>query len=136
MAIVEVVQPPEPPKTYKIVEIPEVKFIYPEWLIDRSGTNTYPSYPYQCTRYAKDKRPDLPNQLGNADGWYQYLKAQGWPVGEEPLVGAIAQSRRGMHVAYVERVEGDLVYLSERNYDYRGSYRERWAHASDFVYIY
>lgn len=136
MAIVALQEPVEPPKTYEIVELPEIKFIYPEALVDRSGTNTYPSRPFQCTRYAKEKRPDIPNQLGNADKWYQYLKSQGWPVGEEPLVGAIAQTKRGMHVSYVEQVDGDMIYISERNYDYRGSYRERWVPAQSYYFIY
>lgn len=97
-----------------------------------TGLNGYEYH--QCTWYAKSRRPDLPNNLGNADTWYINAQAQGFAVGLVPRVGAIGQ--QGMHVVYIEQVKGNQVYLSERNYDYNGSYRERWANASDFVYIY
>ncbi len=119
---------------YELKEAAEVDFIRPVEAVDSSGDNTYPAYPFQCTRYAKQKRPDIPNNLGNANLWYYRLKAMGWPVGLEPRAGAIGQ--QGMHVVYIEKVEGDRVYLSERNWDYHGSYRERWADASSFLYIY
>lgn len=89
---------------------------------------------HSCTWYAKSRRPDLPNNLGNADTWYINAQAQGFAVGSMPRVGAVGQ--QGMHVVYIEKVKGNQVYLSERNYDFNGSYRERWANASDFLYIY
>jgi len=89
---------------------------------------------HQCTWYAKSRRPDLPNNLGNANTWYMNAQAQGFAVGSTPRVGAVGQ--QGMHVVYIEQVKGNQVYLSERNYDFNGSYRERWANASDFTYIY
>jgi surface antigen len=129
-AIVAIVEAPVAPVLPPIVELPEIDYIRP---LDASNEpNTYPRF--QCTWWAKEKRPDIPNYLGNANLWFNKLKAIKWPVGYEPRVNAIAQ--RGMHVAYTERVEGGMVYISERNYDYRGSYRERWAKASDFLYIY
>jgi surface antigen len=95
--------------------------------------NTYtPGY---CTWYAKNKRPDLPNNLGNADTWVSRARAQGIPTGSAPRVGAIGQ--RGMHVVYVERVNSDgTVYISEMNR--RGLYvvSTRTVPASDFMYIY
>jgi len=98
------------------------------------GSNEYPAG--QCTRYIKDMRPDIPNHLGNANKWFNALKSLGWEVGYEPRVGAIGQSIYGVHVVYIHEVSGSQVYLSERNYDYQGSYRERWANASGFKYIY
>jgi len=89
---------------------------------------------HQCTWYAKSRRPDLPNNLGNADTWVVNASAQGFATGSTPRAGAVGQ--QGMHVVYIERVKGNQVYLSDRNYDYNGSYRERWANASDFLYIY
>lgn len=112
-------------------EIPELELKLPEPPITSSG-NTYPIG--QCTQYAKARRPDIPNNLGNADMWYSNLQSMGWSVGTEPRPGAIGQ--QGMHVVYVEQVKGNKVYISERNWDYAGSYRERWADASDFLYIY
>lgn len=88
----------------------------------------------QCTYYAKQKRPDLPNNLGNANTWVIRARAQGIPTGSVPKVGAIGQ--RGMHVVYLEKVEGNRIYISELNYDYNCGFRYRWANASDFLYIY
>ena len=44
--------------------------------------------------------------------------------------------KSGNHVVYIERVDGDQVYISERNYDRRGSYRETWMPANKYNYIY
>lgn len=92
----------------------------------------------QCTAYAKDRRPDLPNSLGSANTWYSRAKAQGIPVGSVPKVGAIAWAKTGyMHVAYVERVNGDgTIFISEQNYKGRYVVSTRTAPASDFLYIY
>lgn len=100
----------------------------------QNSPNNYPVG--QCTHYAKSRRPDLPNSLGDARYWYGALASMGWSVGLTPQAGAIGQSKTGNHVVYIEKVEGSQVYLSERNYDYNGSYRERWAPASSFYYIY
>jgi len=89
----------------------------------------------QCTWYAKSKRPDLPNNLGNANTWVERASAQGIATGSTPRAGAIGQ--QGMHVVYIEAVNNDgTVYLSEMNYDYNGGFRYRTANASDFMYIY
>lgn len=79
-----------------------------------SNGNTY-SYGY-CTWHVKNLRPDLPNNLGNADTWYYRAQAQGLPTGTTPQVGAAAQTRGSMHVAYVTAVNGDgTVTVSEMN---------------------
>lgn len=101
-----------------------------------SAGNTYA--PGNCTWYAKSKRPDLPNNLGNANTWYQNAAAQGFNVGTAPKKGAIAQAINEMHVAYVEGVslDGSTVTISEMNYG--GLYRmnTRTVPASQFIYIY
>jgi surface antigen len=97
-----------------------------------SGNTYAPGY---CTWYAKNMRPDLPNNLGNANTWVSRAAAQGIPTGSTPRVGAIGQ--QGMHVVYVERVNGDgTVFISEMNY--RGLYvtSTRTVAASSFTYIY
>lgn len=105
----------------------------PKMIRGGSGGNTYsPGY---CTWYAKNKRPDLPNNLGNANTWVSRAAAQGIPTGSAPRVGAIGQ--QGMHVVYVERVNGDgTVTISEMNY--RGLYvvSTRTVSAGSFMYIY
>lgn len=98
-----------------------------------SGGNTYQRG--QCTWYAKSRRPDLPNNLGNSISWVVNAARQGIPTGSVPRAGAIGQ--QGMHVVYIEAVNADgTVYLSEMNYDYHGGFRYRTAPASDFMYIY
>lgn len=98
-----------------------------------SQGNTYEYH--SCTWYAKSRRPDLPNNLGNAYSWVASAAAQGIPTGSVPRAGAIGQ--QGGHVVYVERVNNDgTIYLSERNFDWNGSFRYRTAPASNFIYIY
>jgi surface antigen len=98
-----------------------------------SGGNTYtPGY---CTWYVKNKRPDLPNNLGNADTWVSRAAAQGIPTGSAPRVGAAGQ--RGMHVVYVESVNGDgTVTISEMNHKGLWVVSTRTVPASYFTYIY
>lgn len=90
-----------------------------------------------CTHLAKELRPDLPNNLGNANMWYINAKAQGLPVGYEPAVGAVAEATTGyMHVAVVQKIDGDRIYIIEKNYEGFNIVSSRWANASDFRYLY
>lgn len=130
----ETITPAELPKLEELPVVEPVHQVTRTAYLD--PTNTYPSAPYQCTRYAKDRRPDIPNYLGNANLWFDKLAALGWAVGYEPRVGAIAQSIASTHVAYVEQVDGSRIYISERNFDYNGSYNERWVNAGEWKYIY
>lgn len=98
-----------------------------------SSGNTY-AYGY-CTWYAKNMRPDLPNNLGNADTWVARAAAQGIPTGAAPRAGAIGQ--QGMHVVYVQSVNGDgTVTISEMNYRGFNVISTRTVAASNFRYIY
>lgn len=98
----------------------------------RAGNLYTPGY---CTWYAKNMRPDLPNNLGNANTWAYRAAAQGIATGRVPRAGAIGQ--QGMHVVYVQRVNSNgTVTISEMNF--RGLYviSTRTVAASNFVYIY
>lgn len=98
-----------------------------------SGGNTYARG--YCTWYAKNRRPDLPNNLGNANTWVARASAQGIPTGSAPSAGAIGQ--QGNHVVYVERVNGDgTVTVSEMNYAGFGVVSSRTVPAGYFQYIY
>jgi N-acetylmuramoyl-L-alanine amidase len=98
-----------------------------------SAGNTY-TYGY-CTWYAKNMRPDLPNNLGNADTWVARAAAQGIPTGSAARVGAIGQ--QGMHVVYVQSVNGDgTVTISEMNFVAWNVVSTRTVPASYFQYIY
>ena len=92
----------------------------------------YPTY--QCTWYVWTRR--AVGSWNNASEWYRQAQRDGWSTGTAPVVGAIGVAVSGNHVVYIEKVDGAKVYLSERNYDNHGSYRERWASAKDFKYIY
>ncbi len=98
-----------------------------------SAGNTY--YHGYCTWYVKNRRPDLPNNLGNAITWVSRARAQGISTGSSPRVGAVGQ--RGNHVAYVEAVNGDgTVTVSEMNYRGWNVVSSRTVPASYFQYIY
>lgn len=77
-----------------------------------STGNTY--YYGYCTWYAKERRPDLPNMLGNGGQWTANAAARGYATGTTPRAGAIAEMAG--HVAYVESVNGDgTLVISEMN---------------------
>lgn len=101
----------------------------------QNGSNTYSAC--NCTYYAKQRRPDLPNNLGNANTWYSRASAQGYSVGYEPVAGAVGEATSGyMHVVYVESVDGDMVTVSEWNYSGPCQLTYRTVHKSNFRYIY
>lgn len=88
-----------------------------------------------CTWYAKSRRPDLPNKLGNASSWVTRAAAQGIATGYSPRSGAIAQ--RNNHVAYVESVNGDgTMTISDMNYRNLYEITTRTVSASDWKFIY
>lgn len=127
---VEVVQTitSEPKQAVEAVVAPQV----PATVHAGPGAGWYPAG--QCTHYVWSKRPV--GFWNNASEWYWQAQRDGWSTGLTPRAGAIGVQIGVNHVVLIERVDGDRVYISERNYDYRGSYRERWASASDFRYIY
>ena len=74
-----------------------------------------------CTWYAYSRRPaGLMKYLGHAKDVVRERAKKGVPVGETPVVGAIAwwDGRVGYgygHVAYVERVDANSVVVAEMN---------------------
>lgn len=95
------------------------------------------SYGY-CTYYVASRRA-VPSNWGNANAWYYNAQASGFSVGSTPVAGAIAWTGAGYygHVAYVERVSGGMVTVSEMNYN--GGWNRvssRTTSASEFRYIY
>lgn len=119
----------------KTVSVAKLELWHPPrpFVADSAG-NAYPEG--QCTWGAKSFRPDLPNHLGDAQYWYDELIAMGYEGGDKPIIGAVGVSRLGNHVVYVKDKTDTQIYLAEYNYDYNGSYRERWADSSLFRYIY
>jgi surface antigen len=97
-----------------------------------SGNLYSPGY---CTWYVKNRRPDLPNNLGNAYSWVSRAAAQGIPTGSTPRVGAAAQ--RNNHIAYVEAVNGDgTITISDMNYQALYAITTRTVPANQWSYIY
>lgn len=80
------------------------------------GANGY-SYGY-CTWYVKNRRPDISGFWGNAYSWGYNARGDGYSVNHTPSPGAIAWTTAGYygHVAYVEKVSGGQVLVSEMNY--------------------
>lgn len=99
-----------------------------------SAGNTY--YRGYCTWYAKERRPDLPNMLGNGGQWVASAAARGIATGSAPRAGAIAEMPG--HVAYVESVRGDgTIVISEMNGPAGfGVVGTRVVPASQYRYIY
>jgi len=100
------------------------------------GTSTGNGYVAgYCTWYVKNRRPDLPNNLGNASSWVSRASAQGISTGSSPAVGAVGQ--RGNHVVYVESINGDgTINISDMNHRALYEITNRTVNASDFSYIY
>lgn len=113
-------------------------FVHISGYASDSAGNTYT--PGNCTWYAKSRRPDIPNSLGNANTWYSRAAALGWNVGLTPKKGAVATTTAGWagHVAYVEGVslDGIWVTISEMNYFGLYSMNTRTVHYTEFKYIY
>lgn len=99
---------------------------------DSSGNNYYYGY---CTWYAKSKRPDLPNQLGNGGAWYYNAQRAGLETGDTPNEGAVIVTRESGwgHVGYVESVDGDKVTISEMNFNGWGQVNNRTLSIDDPV---
>ncbi len=88
-----------------------------------------------CTWYVKNRRPDLPNNLGNAATWVSRAAAQGLATGSTPATGAVGQ--KGNHVVYVESVNGDgTINISDMNYQALYVVTHRTVPANQFSYIY
>ena len=81
-----------------------------------------------CTWYAYERRAQMGlstgSYWGNANTWALYARADGYPVSNQPTVGAILVDRAGYygHVAVVESVgpNGDIVVSEMNNSAYGG----------------
>jgi surface antigen len=121
---------PAPPTSKRAVS----SYSAPQAKYASSAGNTY--YYGYCTWYAKQRRPDLPNMLGNGGQWVANAAARGYATGTAPRAGAIAETVG--HVAYVESVNGDgTIVISEMNGPAGfGVVGTRTVSASQYRYIY
>lgn len=102
------------------------------------GGNRFP-YGY-CTWYVAQRRGGVP-WSGNAGAWLANARAYGYATGYEPVPGAIMVTRESWwgHVAYVESVSGNMVTISEMNYNGWGIVSRRTLNKNDWKirgYIY
>jgi surface antigen len=122
------VPPPQPPK-------PEWQPIPVTTHITSSQKSGNAYSPGNCTWYVKNRRPDIPNNLGNASSWLNRARSQGLPTGTLPRVGAVG--KRSNHVVYVERVNSDnTVTISEMNHLGFNKISHRTLPFNYFEYIY
>jgi len=106
-------------------------------IADDLGRKHY--YPWGwCTWWVEHKRA-IPATLGNGKNWLDNALALGFNVckGSDcaPEVGAIISIKTSNtlgHVAYVEKVEGDTVIISEMNYYQFGEMNYRRLKIGDF----
>ena len=98
-----------------------------------SGNSYSPGY---CTWYVKNMRPELPNNLGNADAWAYNAVRYGLTVSNSPTVGAVAVAINYGHVSIVTAVHGSTVTVSEMNFVKWNVISTRIAPISEFNYIY
>ena len=76
--------------------------------------------------------------IGNANQWVSNARRDNIPTGPTPRVNAVAISMAGYygHAMWVEKVQGNMIYVSQYNYDLHGHYSEMWVDGSRFTYIY
>jgi len=85
-------------------------------LTGKPGTGHRFPYGY-CTWYVAQKR--FVPWSGNAGTWLYRAKSLGYKTGKTPRVGSIVvttEDRYYGHVAFVEKVSGDMITISEMNY--------------------
>ena len=109
-------------------------FIMPQ----NAPRSNYPGNGYvegNCTWYVKSQRPDLPNDLGNADMWAMNARSRGYTVSQVPSAGAVGVAVNYMHVVIVTSMQENTVTINEMNYEGLYIVSSRVAPTSEFVYI-
>jgi surface antigen len=120
---------------------------YPQkWAIapQDSSLDKWGMYNRECVSYAAWKVYQtfgyMPywGGVGNANQWVGNAQAAGITTGYKPKVHSVAISLHGYygHAAWVEDVKGNMIYVSQYNYDLAGHYSEMWVNKSNFMYIY
>ncbi len=112
-----------------------------EWYIGNKNNrrDKWENFYRNCTSYVAWKSANMgfeitplgPGRSGLGDAGSWHINASRFPeltVGNEPKVGSFAVFASGPfgHVAYVEKITGDRVLISEYNLVADGVYSERW----------
>lgn len=109
-----------------------------------STLDSWGMYNRECVSYAAWKVYQTYGHMpywggvGNANEWVRDAIRAGIPTGSTPKVHSVAIWRVGYygHAMWVEKVSGNLIYVSQYNYDLHGHYSEMWVRADRFTYIY
>jgi surface antigen len=112
--------------------------------VQDSMLDSWGMYSRECVSYAAWKvyqtYGSMPywGGVGNANQWTNDAKAAGIPTGSAPRIHSVAISMRGYygHAMWVEAIKGDMIYVSQYNYDLHGHYSEMWVNGGHFTYIY
>lgn len=107
-------------------------------------TDSWGMYNRECVSYAAWKvyqtYGDMPfwGGVGNANEWPGDARRAGIATGTTPCVHSVAISMRGYygHAMWVEAVKGNMIYVSQYNYDLHGHYSEMWVNSAGLTYIY
>jgi len=109
-----------------------------------SQVDSWGMYSRECVSYAAWKvyqtYGTMPywGGMGNANQWVRDARNSGVAIGSTPQVHSVAISLRGYygHAMWVEKTSGDMIYVSQYNYDLHGHYSEMWINGSSLTYIY
>lgn len=76
--------------------------------------------------------------VGNANQWPSDARAAGIPTGSTPKAGSVAILMAGAygHAMWVEGVSGNIIRVSQYNYDWNGHYSEMTINGAGLTYIY
>lgn len=102
------------------------------------GTYSNDYAPGNCTWLVASRLP-VPNSMGNANVWDDYLGGRGYTISNTPKVGAIAQTDGDSwlgHVALVTGIDSSGVLITEMNAQGYGIVDTRYASPGEFKYIY
>jgi surface antigen len=97
-------------------------------------------YNRECVSYAAWKVHQAYGNMpywggrGNANQWASNARAAGIPVSTTPKAKTVGYWNAGYygHVVWIEQVSGNMVYVSQYNYDWNGNYSEGWFPVSAF----
>ncbi|PID31093.1 hypothetical protein CSA80_03090 [Candidatus Saccharibacteria bacterium] len=109
-----------------------------------SLVDSWGMYNRECVSYAAWKvhqtYGNMPywGGVGNANQWPRNARRAGIPTGRTPAVHSVAISLNGYygHAMWVEKVKGDMIYVSQYNWDLRGHYSEMWVNSRNLIFIY
>jgi surface antigen len=109
-----------------------------------SQIDSWGMYNRECVSYAAWKvyqtYGSMPywGGVGNANQWVRNARNAGITTSAVPQAHTVAISMRGYygHAMWVEKVQGDMIYVSQYNYDLNGHYSEMWISSANLTYIY